>query len=622
MRALWLRAARNPGAFRGIQCASCTRKYSGIRYVPLQKASLRDLAITAAGLASDEASPYERPENPYRSYPSTAFSGWNEEAIAYWQTDPRKYAPYEEKPDFSPPPAEELVYECPHHPSLHRTTGALVTEDYAFEELLARTEPLVLRIEDREAWFTYDTRFPHNVITPWEPNTGRKLERYNVPPQSLWSQNRARVKALRRRQGWKKQLLHEWAVSRLIVTLLRLARGLHTSSDYFPKLAPPLQHLCGGNIDLLDLSSIIHSHILRLELIPQNSEEFEALHIEASLRVFTEIPRPYYVQDADGQFYTSVRQMNKALKDILSSDFPARNDSELSASLALIAHNLFICSGPPDVQTFNTLIWGFKRALNHERGEVFSELIRHVIWTLTKCKTRLNELTCAEILDYYVLTGRATSFEKFVQQLRGIGYALMLADPAVIINEASDGRLVRTKRGKVLQKAYPTPLVFSSVILGTIHFADLDRALDVYFEMKEDGWGLEAQTLTRLLEVCMSESHTDNGARREASWNNALWIWGEISSITPRPRLADMAEAYAHMMGLSTLFDNTPAWNYLLKEVSMISQEARKAGVPIADFDIKNILATAEALASKYRKDGKPAGAPAWSADNLLIASS
>ncbi|CAN9289718.1 unnamed protein product [Alternaria alternata] len=184
--------------------------------------------------------------------------------------------------------------------------------------------------------------------------------------------------------------------------------------------------------------------------------------------------------------------------------------------------------------------------------------------------------------------------------MRGLDDALMLANPNISINEASQGRLVRVTEGKIYQKVYPTPMVFSSLITGVMRFAGFDRALDIYYEMKTDGWGLDVTGLTRLLNDCI----------RRADWEGGLYVWGEINSINKaKIEPHDMAKAYSNMLSLCSITGNTIAFNQILNDLS-------KEG-----FDRGEIL-TAAAKATGVARKKKEYLAPAWVADNVMIAAS
>jgi hypothetical protein len=115
--------------------------------------------------------------------------------------------------------------------------------------------------------------------------------------------------------------------------------------------------------------------------------------------------------------------------------------------------------------------------------------------------------------------------------------------------------------------------------------------------MKADGWGLAVPELTRLLGDCI----------RRADWEGGTYVWEEINSIKTKAKPSYVARAYHHMLSLCSVTGNTVAFNQVLNEVA-------KRG-----FDQKAIIKAAmkTTRSAQYKKDNL---APAWAADNLMIA--
>lgn len=332
----------------------------------------------------------------------------------------------------------------------------------------------------------------------------------------------------------------------------------------------------------------ILANIIRLHLIPVDTVVDETLQAQ----IYPDQPAvPRYHQDPDGHFYETTQRLNNGLKELLRHDSRDKKDDEgVAIAVAKICHNLFVSSAPPDVQTFNILIAGFKRWR-------CPEMVDDVILAFHASKIRPNEITLRYILGHYISERRPDGFSRFVAWMRGLGDALMLADPEVNINEAGQGRLIRKNEKKVYQKVYPTPMVFGALIGGVMKFGGFERALEVYYEMKADGWGLDLAGLTRLLGDCV----------RRADWQGGLYVWDEINSIKDVAMPRDMAKAYEFMLSLCSVTGNTSAFNQLLKEVAN------------RGFDRHNILSGA-LRTTRWAQAKKENLAPAWAADNLLIA--
>ena len=436
----------------------------------------------------------------------------------------------------------------------------------------------------------YDSRFPGIPPLEWPANTGPDLVRYNLPPQSLWAPDTQRLNAIRRRHTWKKLATQELSTCFLIHELLhsaKVSRHARSARGELEKLAPQILEVISQTEDQYKDARFVILQALRVVAntpVDSSAEKIANARKHAGHRAI-----PHYHQDADGDFYAITNQMNDGLKTLLR-EVPRGNEKEESIMIARICHNLLISSASPDLQTFNTLLVGFR----HWRRR---ELVDRVISAFYVNKIRPNEITCREVLNHYAHALRPESFSRFVARMRGVGDALMLANPNITVNEASQDRLVLTNKEKIYQKVHPTPMVFDALIRGVMRFAGFERALDIYYEMKADGWGLEVQSLTRLLKDCI----------RRVDWEGGLYVWEEINSIRTKARHRDMADAYTHMLSLCSLSNNTVAFNQILKDVGT------------GGFDVKSIIDAATEL-TRVQQDKKVYLAPAWAADNMLIA--
>jgi hypothetical protein len=436
----------------------------------------------------------------------------------------------------------------------------------------------------------FDSRLPGAEAPTWPANTGRDLVPHNLPPQSLWAPDTLRLTAMRRRHTQKKLAMQELVTGFLIQNLIRhadLTRFLHSARNVLDRLSPQIRDIISSSDAEIDAARMAFlADMDRLHLTDVNSS-FEQI---AKARV--NVPQssvPSYHQDADGDFYEICKQMNHGIAQLLRQREKG-DDRGTALAIAKICHNLLVSTAAPDLHTFNTLIAGFTLWRR-------SDFIDDVIAAFFASKTRPNELVCVQILNHYSKQSRPDDFTRFVAKMRGVGDALMLANPNININEASEERLVRVNDNKVYQKSHPTPMVFDALINGVMKFAGFDRALDVYYEMKADGWGLAIPGLTRLLADCI----------RRADWEGGAYVWEEINSIKTKVQPSYVAKAYQHMLSLCSVTGNTVAFNQVLNEVA-------KRG-----FDQKSIINAAMKTthSARYKGDTR---APAWVADNLMIA--
>jgi hypothetical protein len=436
-----------------------------------------------------------------------------------------------------------------------------------------------------------DSRLPGAQALEWPANTGRHLNPNNLPPQSLWAPDALRWSALRRRHTRKKLAMQELTVGLLVHSLIRavdLERFSESARDLLDRLVPHIRRIAiSSDKETEDTRTAFLADIQRLHLTHVNRTNQEIA--EARMNV-NSLAVPSYRQDADGDFYEICKQMNDGILQLLSQ-CQKGDDKEKALVVAKICHNLLVSTSAPDLHTFNVLIAGFTLWRR-------PKLVDYVIAAFSTSKIRPNELVCTQILDHYAMNARADDFTRFVAKMRGVGGALSLASPAVTINEASQERLVRVSDNKVYQKVHPTPMVFEALIGGVMKFAGFDRALDIYYEMKADGWGLSIPGLTKLLADCI----------RRADWEGGTYVWEEINSIKTTVKPTHVAWAYSHMLSLCSVTGNTVAFNQVLNEVA-------KRG-----FDQKAIINGAMKTTrwAKYKTENITA--PAWSVDNLMIA--
>lgn len=412
----------------------------------------------------------------------------------------------------------------------------------------------------RSLWdlLAFDSRYPGDPLMEWEVNTGDPLIRHYLPPQSMWSYDHARANALQRRHTLKKLAIQQLSVAIMVRELLsKLGTEIDFSSSDWNASSPHiLERLSPVLRNIISMSSNEHQSSLKKlrralwRLQQQPGEDLNARNALLQDCRRDHVGIPQYFQDDDGDFHGISRQMNQSIKDILRDPSVPKDRMNLAAAIAKVSHNLLVSSVAPDVHTLNMLILGFKRWN-------LPEFVDIVVPILEECKIRPNEMTCAAILDHYVRTNRPDRFSSFISRMRGVKNALFLARPDINITEAGSRRLIRVNEEKVYQKVYPTPLVFNSLMLGVLKFAGFDRALEIYDEMKTDGWGLDVLGLSQFLVDCIE--------RRD--WQGGLYIWREIGSIKLQAKQSHTAKAYANMLTLCSIMEERKAFNHLLTEI-------------------------------------------------------
>lgn len=576
MLALWSRVAQSPGTCRCISCVSIAKaavRRRGLRgawALGTPTSTLLYTAVFAAGLSIDAKAKSDRNTQ------------W-EEAFAQLQNAL-------DRPPIASKTAQQIdgkADEDINWQSVHRVASMEAGYDAALSE-----QELFPSDATARTWadLRLDSRLPGAQVLAWPANTGQKMVPYNLPPQSLWAPDELRLSAMRKRQTRKKLAMQELATGFLIHNLIK-----HVDLDRFSKSDERTLNRLAPHIRQVAVSTEAEAEKARIAFMT-DMERLHVTHVSSSIEQIASARKhveqfwvPQYHQDADGDFHEICKHMNDSITQLLR-ECGENSHKEKALTIAKVCHNLLVSTAAPDLHTFNVLIATFKLWRR-------VRLVDDVIAAFYASKIRPNELLCAQILNHYSTHARADDFTRFVAKMRGVGDALMLADPDITISEVSEGRLVRVNQDRVLQKIHPTPMVFAALIQGVLNFAGFDRALDVYYEMKADGWGLSVPGLTKLLADCI----------RRADWEGGTYVWEEINSIKSKVKHHHVARAYHHMLSLCSVSGNTVAFNQVLNEV------ARRG------FDQKSIIEAAMQTTRWAQRRGDNL-APAWAADNLMIA--
>ncbi|KAF2447795.1 hypothetical protein P171DRAFT_429400 [Karstenula rhodostoma CBS 690.94] len=591
MTALWSRAFRTPGTCRCISCAANTPAVArragatGLRgawALGTPTSTFVYTTIFTAGLAIDAKAKRSRGEQW-----DSAFETIQEELRALQRPAHRNTAGV--APERDTLRSVEAIPSDLDWDDAFKAAGMDMIDDAVLDK---RQEILDTAAIPEVLWdlLRSDARLDGPSLLDWPASTGLGPgSRYNLPPQSLWALESVRLKALRNRATRKKLALQELSVCSLVHNLLCHSEAYLLSDDDLASLSPHI----GTVAFLTDEESLrirreIMANMRALEKTNKEDWPEDSMSIRTGPKIQAE---PNYFQDSDGDFHHITNQLNVAIKKLFEEYHGKREKTEdIAVATAKICHNLLVSTAAPNLQTFNILLAGFRKWEQ-------PRLVDDVIKDMDGCKIRPNEITCATILNHYAEERRPEQFSKFVAKMRGAGNALMLARPDITINEAGNGRLIRASEKKVLQKVYPTPMVFDALMHGVLEFAGFERAMDIYFEMKDDGWGLDIIGLSRFLDDCL----------HRADWQGGLIVWEEIASIKGRIRPELLAKAYAQFLSLCSVTQKPAAFNTVLNDV--IQQ----------GYSRKAILTSYKETINAMRPK-KGYLAPAWTADNLLIA--
>ncbi|KAG9519931.1 hypothetical protein KCV07_g4521, partial [Aureobasidium melanogenum] len=387
----------------------------------------------------------------------------------------------------------------------------------------------------------------------WPANTGADLYRPFVAPSSIYAKPFHRERALATRWTTKKIRTTELAVDKLILRMLLHLDDLGFRNDIGTVVPTSCSDFFGAST----------SHLKAL-LLYTNSQHMEATTFPDPFAQVNDLPRQHkygvtYRQDALGEFHLTAQHLNSALGQL----FEKKKSGQLAYEelVAKIAYNLYISSAPPDLDCWNTLLCGFM-----DCGDIF--LVNPTLNAIRNANVRHNEITIRATLKYYIMVNSPDRFVTFVDRVRGLGNGLMLAKPAVNINDSGRPRLILKDNGKIVQKPYHTPGVFETIVQGVLHFAGFDVALRICKDMRREGWGLSIRGLTPLL---------DDRARN-ADYKVGCQIWDLIKMLQAESKAKGnqerlFARTYSAMLRLCSTSNDMARFDEILREARAAKYE-------------------------------------------------
>jgi hypothetical protein len=347
---------------------------------------------------------------------------------------------------------------------------------------------------------------PHTALDPTNPS--------DMPPQSLWSSDMQREKAVKTLWTSKKLTMSEVAVTKGVVKMFILANlsGLPPSQlMYIPEGVRDLARL-----PLSEQQSLVQDLDYEIDLV-KKSEAWERKQ-----RPYLGIPLPNYDQSEDLSHVEIVRDLNESILSLIQAF--KNGDIRAKDLIAKMCNNLMVSPAPPEIHTTNIILIAFRslhRRLNFRRSEE-EGIVDIWIEVMRTAAIRPNELTCASILSWYRKRGLPNEFALFVARMRGHRGSLMLARPEVKITEASQGRLIRhpTNPLKVWQAVSPSTMVYWELIKGVLKFSGVAQAVAICRNFGEAAWGMDWDCLFELLLGCF----------RAKDWENGMVVWEQVEA--------------------------------------------------------------------------------------------
>lgn len=452
----------------------------------------------------------------------------------------------------------------------HKSAGDKSAWSRAAVQLYDGTEQEFLDWEEAQKYSMLQAARPK-----WPPNTGPPFDRRNLPPQSIYASDDRKLEGLDSRWTRRKMQTMNLSMAKLV---LRIA--WETDLSAYPLLRqwnPTLPEAwLPENIFWVAIKKpeVKEKFMMRIEDYLIFTKQPSANRIPEFNPIFGK--HPHYEQDPDGEFHRKCHLMNKRIFDAFDACFQGKIN--LASLIGTVCEELLTASAPPNITTYNALLLGFSRLKK-------PHLCDMVIESMHEVHMRPDEITCTAALNHHIKTDEPRRFSKFIQLLTGMtttNYALMLARPTLPLNHPAtlaklNNRVLRHPHtpAKLVQKAYPTPRVMNAIVSGLLKFHGLERTIDICATLLADGWGFDADGLTRFLHAC---------AERE-DWEAGMAVWNQLQLLRqqrPATRPLDR-HTYLHMLGLCWRCGRDDDFAAILREASEVA--GYRAGALKKEFE-------------------------------------
>ncbi|KXT02117.1 hypothetical protein AC579_858 [Pseudocercospora musae] len=361
----------------------------------------------------------------------------------------------------------------------------------------------------------------------WPSNTGANLNVFHLPPQSIYATAARKRRADALPWTEKKLKIVEMETELLLMTFFawlrhREAKGL-SCEDAACAVPPEFADKIRRYVKLTRDEFYGAVKLKAADVARRMRAPDEGLgQIVAFQRNIEDEQFCNYIQDGLGEYRSVQSDMNTAIRSL----FDQADNKLLEAPqyLAKVFYNLSASTAPPNIDTYNTLITRM-----HPLGHTL--LTRSTIISFLKAYLRPNEVSLAAIMNFRTDTDDPEGFRYFVERMNGAGKRgefLMSAAPWT--TKPKNGRFYYGNRtfaredGRMVQKPFPTPMVFTALLRGVLRFDGFDEVLRVTQAWAKDGWGLDVHGFSMLLKDC-----ADRG-----DWTAGLAVWRQIEYLQSR----------------------------------------------------------------------------------------
>ncbi|EOD46099.1 putative pentatricopeptide repeat domain-containing protein [Neofusicoccum parvum UCRNP2] len=396
----------------------------------------------------------------------------------------------------------------------------------------------------------------------WPVHTGPPIDQNNLPPQSLYAADGRKLEGLESR--WTRRKIQTMNLS-----MAKLVLRVVWATDL---AAYPLLREWDSSLPEVWIPENVYWVAIKK---PAQKKKFldrinEFLQATKNPQVDEDVPEyrpiyhhhPDYQQDSDGDFHRKCHAMNARIFAAFDQCFQGKIN--VPQAVSNVCEEILTSSAPPNITTYSALIMGFSRLKQHKICEM-------VIDSMHEVHMRPDEISCTATLTHYITTDNPRSFTRFFQLMTGISttnYALMLARPTLTLSHAAtlakfNNRVLRHPRSphKLIQKVHPTPRVLNTIVAGLLKFHGLERTIEICANLATDGWGFDADGLTRFLHACAER----------ADWDAGLAVWQQLQhlrALRPPSRPLDRS-TYLHMLGLCWKCERDDVFGEVLREAEV-----------------------------------------------------
>lgn len=197
--------------------------------------------------------------------------------------------------------------------------------------------------------------------------------------------------------------------------------------------------------------------------------------------------------------------------------------------VAKICYNLLVSYVPPNIVTFNILLMHFTKLGFGDLAEVIVESF------LYDTRLKPNEGTISAILAHYIARYDVSGFNSFIQRMRGTAGDVRIKRRHIYdlyhfrVSSWARNTKVIHRNGFLIQKAPRDHATFYQLLVGTLTFGKMRRAIMFTRAMIREGYALTPSMLHALVNSCITRSDLKN-ARALLHTIAVTWFCGEASN--------------------------------------------------------------------------------------------